>query len=370
MAPLMIAAGGTGGHVYPALAVAEALRKSTTYELVFVGTRGGGGFERRLVDASSVPFASYHEIWAGPVVGVAPIRALSSLFKMILGLLQSITLLISQRPQAILLTGGWANVPLALAGALLRVPMLIYLPDIEPGTTIRLLSRFVDKIAVTVPDSARYFRDGQTVTTGYPLREAVTSATRAAALAHFGLDPERKTLLVTGGSRGARTINIALGHILPELLVENVQIIHVTGTLDYERTHEQVLELIDHPHYHVFSYLDSAEMGLAFASADIVLGRSGASALGEFTYFGSASILVPYPFAWRYQRVNADWLAEHGAGLHLADEAMAHQLLPTLQSLLRDQARLQQLQACARNLYAGNGSQNIAQEMLALAGGS
>lgn len=337
--------------------------------MTFIGTRGGGGFEKQLVDASDIPFDSYGEVFAGPVVGVAPLRALSSILKMSVGLVQSILLILRQHPQAILLTGGWANVPLAVAGWMMRVPMLIYLPDIEPGTTIRVLSRFVKKIATTVPESAQYFREGQTVTTGYPLRSAMTSATRTDALAYFGLDPQRKTLLVTGGSRGARSINMALGDILPDLLAENVQILHVTGTLDYERTQEQSAKVVDNPHYHLFDYLDSEAMGLAFASADIVLGRSGASALGEFPYFGAASLLVPYPYAWRYQRVNADWLAEHGAGIRINDEDMAQDLLPTLQSLLRDDEKLRQLQTCAKNLFSGNGSDNIARELLSLTGG-
>lgn len=344
-------------------------KSAETHNLTFVGTRGGGGFEKRLVDASDIQFDRYAEVFAGPVVGVKPLRALSSILKMALGLLQSLWLILSKRPDVILLTGGWANVPLAVAGWLLRVPMLIYLPDIEPGTTIKVLSRFVKTIAVTVPESAQYFREGQTITTGYPLREAMTSATRDAGLSYFGLDPERKTLLVTGGSRGARSINIALGDILPDLLTENVQILHVTGRLDYERTQEATKASLDTPHYHVFDYLDSEKMGLVFAVADIVLGRSGASALGEFPYFGAASLLVPYPYAWRYQRVNADWLAEQGAGIRIDDEKMAHDLLPTLQSLLRDEEKLSQMQACAKGLFSGNGSENIARELLSLAGG-
>lgn len=334
-----------------------------------MGTRGGGGFEKRLVDAGDMSFDAYDEVFAGPVVGVEPLRALSSILKMGLGLLQSVLLILRQHPQAILLTGGWANVPLAVAGWVLRVPMLIYLPDIEPGTTIRVLSRFVGKIATTVPESAQYFREGQTITTGYPLRSAMTSATREAGLAYFGLDPQRKTLMVTGGSRGARSINIAIGDILPDLLTENVQILHVTGTLDYERVQEHTTSFADNPHYHLLDYLDSEAMGLAFAVADIVLGRSGASALGEFPYFGAASILVPYPHAWRYQRVNADWLVEHGAGIRIDDENMVRDLLPTLQSLLRDDAKLRQFQSCAKNLFSGNGSENIARELLSLAGG-
>jgi undecaprenyldiphospho-muramoylpentapeptide beta-N-acetylglucosaminyltransferase len=366
MVRILIGAGGTGGHVYPALAVAEAIRKlAAEHKLYFVGTRGGGGFERRLVDASDFNFDTFDEVFAGPIVGVNPFRALLSLILMGLGLLQSLVLLLRYRPQVILFTGGWANVPVALAGWFLRTPMLVYLPDIEPGSTIRALGRFVQKVATTVPESAQFFRAGQTVTTGYPLRGEVTSAKRDAAIEHFKLDSNLKTVLVTGGSRGARSINYAVENILSDLLKETVQVIHVTGELDWERSQAAVKRQM--AHYHPYEYLDSREMGLAFAAADIVVGRSGASALGEFPYFGAASILVPYPHAWRYQRVNADWLAERGAGICMDDEKMAAELLPSLVGLLRDEERLKTMQACAKAVYQGDGSANIARELLGLA---
>jgi UDP-N-acetylglucosamine--N-acetylmuramyl-(pentapeptide) pyrophosphoryl-undecaprenol N-acetylglucosamine transferase len=349
------------------VAVAEAVRKlADEHKLYFVGTRGGGGFERRLVEAAEIKFDAFDEVFAGPIVGVNLFRAFLSMILMGIGLLQSIVLLLRYRPQVILFTGGWANVPVALAGWLLRVPMLVYLPDIEPGSTIRVLGRFVQKIATTVPESAQFFREGQTVTTGYPLRSEVSSATRDAAIEHFELDPSLKTILATGGSRGARSINIAIENSLNDLLKEAVQVIHVTGELDWARSQAAVKGSLRH--YHPFDYLDSHEMGLAFAAADIVVGRSGASALGEFPYFGAASILVPYPYAWRYQRVNADWLAERGAGIRMNDEAMAAELLPTLQGLVRDAGRLKTMQDCAKAVYQGDGSANIARELLSLAG--
>ncbi len=300
-------------------------------------------------------------------MGVSLPRQGASVVMMGLGVSQALTRLIRQRPQAILLTGGWANVPLALAASLLRIPMLIYLPDVEPGTTIKVLSKIGGRVAITVPESAQYFRAGQTVVTGYPLRQTVTQASADHARARFGLLPDCPTLLVTGGSRGARSINLALESILPDLARESVQIIHVTGQLDWERS-QAVAHDLDLPQYHAYPYLDSPDMGAAFAVADIIIGRSGASVLGEFPYFGAASILVPYPYAWRYQRVNADWLVERGAGIRMDDADMTNDLLPTLQSLLHDTDRLSQLRANARALNRGNGAETIAQELLHLAG--
>lgn len=364
----MIGAGGTGGHVYPALVAAAALRQRApdAVDLVFVGTVGG--VERPLVEQSTIPFKAYHEVMAGPVHGVNPLRAISSLLKFIVGVVQSLWLVLRYRPKAMLLTGGWANVPLAVAAWLLRTPVMVYLPDIEPGLTINVLKRFARKVAITVPDSEVYFRPGQTVVTGYPLRESVLNATREVGIAYFNLDPDRKTICVMGGSSGSRNINIALVDILPDLLAEGVQVIHITGKLDWPRVQEQVKSLDTDGRYHVFPYIH--EMGLVLAAADIVVCRSGASTLGEIPYFGLAAILVPYPYAWRYQKVNADYLADRGAAIHMADERMTDDLLPALRQLLHNPAELAQYQAHAKSLSRDDGAVQLAQELMKLAGGA
>lgn len=360
----MIGAGGTGGHVYPALAAAEALKQlDPSHVLHFVGTRGGGGFEKALVEKSGMDFKSYSEVFAGPVAGVNPLRAASSLAKMAFGLGQSLHILRRIQPEVILFTGGWANVPLAFAARLLNVPTLIFLPDIEPGSTIRLLSRYARRVAVTTDESDDYFQQGQTIVTGYPLRQSVKSATRDTARAHFKLDADRLTLLVFGGSRGARSINIALGKILPDLLADGVQVIHITGTLDWDRVQLDSGDAMQHVDYHAYPFLDH-DMGLAFAAADVVVCRSGASVLGELPYFGLPSILVPYPYAWRYQKTNAEYLEKQGAAIMLEDEKLEGELLPMIRSLMHDTDRRTQMQQAARSLSSGDGAFNLARAVL------
>jgi len=287
---------------------------------------------------------------------------------MTMGVMQSVKLINQHQPQSILLTGGWANVPLAIAAWLMRVPVAVYLPDIEPGRTIQLLRLFAKKVAITVDESAKYFKAGQTVVTGYPLRESVTQANRETAIEHFDLDTIRKTLLVSGGSRGARSINIALGNILPDLLRENLQIIHVTGSVDWERMREQTANLPDKAYYHPYEYLHD-EMGLAFAAADLVICRSGASTLGELPAFGLPAILVPYPYAWRYQKTNADYLANRGAAIRLDDDKMDAELLTLIKDLLNQPNKLDDMQQSARVLAHDEGAQNIAQLLIELAEG-
>jgi len=322
------------------------------------------------VEASGVALSAYHEVDAGPLNGVGLLRALDSLLKLARGTVQAWRILAQEKPAALLLTGGWANVPLALAAALRRVPMLVYLPDIEPGLTIRWVARLAARVAMTAPESAAYFRPGQGVALGYPLRAAVLQATRAAGQAHFGLDAALPTVLVFGGSRGARSLNQALAAILPQLLTR-AQVIHVTGTTDWEEAQARLpqLEAQQAARYHAFPYLHE-DMGLAFACADVAVCRSGASTLGELPYFGLPSVLVPYPHAWRYQKVNADYLAERGAALVLADEALSEQLWPTLRGLLDDAPRLQALRQAALALRQADSAERIAGLWVALAEGA
>jgi len=332
------------------------------------------GFERPLVEASGVTFDRYDEVRSGPLHGVGLRKALVSAAQIIAGTAQAVGLIRRYQPKALLLTGGWVGVPVALAAWLLRVPALIFLPDIEPGLTIRVLKTIAQRVAITVPDSAAYFREGQTVVTGYPVRQDVQDAakqdSRAEALAHFGLDSALKTLMVFGGSRGARSINLALMDILPDLLSEDLQIIHVTGTLDWPDVEARRNTFADQTalaRYHAYPYLHN-DMGLALAAADLVVSRAGASILGEFPLFGVPSILIPYPYAWRYQKVNADYLADRAAAIRMDDERMKDELLPTIRRLLADPARLSQMGHNAAALAQPASAGRVATELLRLAG--
>ncbi len=308
---------------------------------------------------SAVAFDGYHEVLAGPVHGVNPVRILISLAKLKLGAIQALFHLLRICPQVILLTGGWANLPVALSARLLRIPTVIYLPDIEPGLTIRALQPLARKVAITVDASSRFFPRGKTVVTGYPLLGSRLAADKARALEHFGLDPDRKTLLAFGGSRGARNINIALEENLPRLLDSGIQVIHITGVLDWQRSQRQLGALAGHPRYFPFAYLH-AEMALAFAAADLALCRAGASTLAELPLFGLPAILAPYPYAWRYQKVNADYLAERGAAVRLNDEDLAEKLYDTLVALILDEARLDEMRAKSKALANPDGARRLA----------
>lgn len=343
--------------------MAEAIAPQIS--LIFVGS---GGLERDLVKESGIAFDSYVDVRGGPIAGVSLARKFISAINLFLGTGQTLLLMTRHKPSSVLLTGGWSGLPVALAAWIWRVPILIFLPDIEPGSTIRLFQRLARRVALTVPESSAYFPPGKTLVTGYPLRKEVLAASRTEAIQHFGLKAGCKTLLVFGGSRGARSINRALMDILPDLLAEGIQIIHVSGTLDWPEVEARRAKLADSRHYHAYPYLHH-DMGLAMAAADLALSRAGASTLAEFPLFGLPSILVPYPHAWRYQKVNADYLTERGAAVTLQDEQMKHDLLTTIKTLLADSHRLAEMKNRAADLARPDGAKNVADELVRLAGG-
>ncbi len=309
-------------------------------------------------------------IQTSAVIGVGWWRGGIGLAKLAWGTLQALGLIRQFRPAALLTTGGYPAIPMALAARLSGVPILVYLPDIEPGSAVKLIARLAAKVAVTGEESRQFFPKKEVVVTGYPVRPSLAGArsARSQAQQFFGLSEGRRTLLVFGGSRGARSINLALLDVLGDLL-NDVQIIHISGELDWPtvKARRESLPTDQQVHYHAFPYLHD-EMGLALAAADLVVSRAGASTLGEFPIFGLGAILVPYPYAWRYQKVNADFLAGRGAAVRLNDEDLKMKLLPTLRELLHHPTRLAAMGAAARALAVPDAAERVAAELLALAG--
>lgn len=303
---------------------------------------------------------------AGGVHGLAPWRAIGNLIKLVRGWGAAYRLGRRERPAALFATGGYASVPVALAAWTLRVPILVYLPDIEPGWAVRFVACLAARVAVTVDDSRAYFPARKVVVTGYPVRAEFHGLERVEARRSLGLDAERPVLLVMGGSRGARGINQALSGVLEQAL-ELAQVIHVTGELDWPsvQARREGLAAALKSRYHACPYLN--EMGLALAAADLAVYRAGASTLGELPFFGLPAVLVPYPYAWRYQRVNAAWLVERGAAVRLDDEQLAEELLPTLRQWLDDRSRLRDMAARMRALARPDAAARLADELCKLA---
>ena len=320
--------------MYPALSVLEALGNRVT-EILWVGSEGG--MEADLVARRDIP---YRSIPAAGVHGVGLRSLPGNISRLIKGTRQSREILCEFQPDILFFTGGYVAAPMAFAGR--NFPITLYVPDIEPGLALKFLARFADSIALTAEESKAFFSRRKKMTvTGYPLRGELKRIPQAQAKATLGLDPDRRIILIYGGSKGARSINQAALAILPVLLAR-YQVIHLTGSLDWDSISSEATGLNPElrRNYFPFPYLHE-EMAAALAAADLVVCRAGASTLGELPFFDLPAILVPYPYTWRYQKVNADHLVKAGGAVIIEDENLRTQLLPRIEELLADAQKVE-----------------------------
>ena len=346
--------------MYPALAVLSALTaKVKDVKTLWVG--GEGGMEEALVKRQGIPFKS---IPAAGVHGVSVVALPGNLLQLGRGVLAAYGILNDFKPDVLFFTGGYVAVPMALAGW--NIPTLLYVPDIEPGMALKSLTGFADFIAVTTEQSQKFFNK-QVHETGYPLRADLALWNRQTAHQHLGISGKYPILLVFGGSKGAHSINLAVLNNLQALL-EKFEIIHLSGEPDWQLVtdarNELPLKLA--ARYHVMPYLH--EMGAALAAADLVVSRAGASSLGEYPLFALPAILVPYPHAWRYQKVNADYLARRGAAIMLRDDRLNDELLVTLNVLLENPNKIKAMRAAMFELSHPRAAEKIASALIQLAG--
>jgi UDP-N-acetylglucosamine--N-acetylmuramyl-(pentapeptide) pyrophosphoryl-undecaprenol N-acetylglucosamine transferase len=328
-------------------------------ETLWVG--GEGGMEETLVRRQGIPFRS---IPAAGLHGVSVTALPRNLLLLARGVLAARKLLNNFKPDVLFFTGGYVAVPMALAGR--SLPSLLYVPDIEPGMALKSLAGMADVIAVTTNESQQFFNK-KVYETGYPLRADLALWDRQTAMSHLGVSGERRVLLVFGGSKGAHSINEAVLNNLRALL-EKFDVIHISGQLDWtlvQSTREQLpVELA--AHYHAVPYLH--EMGAALAAADLVVSRAGASSLGEYPLFGLPAVLVPYPYAWRYQKVNADYLTQRGAAILLQDHRLNDELLSTLNVLTENPNKLKAMRAAMFELSHPRAAEKVASALIELAG--
>lgn len=320
--------------------------------------------EEELVTREGIEFEA---IEGAAVVGVGLWRGGLGLARLAWGALQAMGIIRRFRPDALFVTGGYTAISVAIACRLMRIPIVVYLPDIEPGSAVRVVARFAATVAVTAEESRKYLANQRVVVTGYPVRPSIANAERTAAARHFGLRGDRPVVMVFGGSRGARSINMAVLGVLEELL-DICELIHVSGSLDWQAVEEKRGHLPPGKQalYHAFPYLHD-DMGLAMSAADLAVARAGASVLGELPMLGLGAILVPYPYAWRYQKVNADYLATRGAAVRLKDEELSMTLASTIRELLNDPQRMAAMKSAARALATPDAAQRIAAVLLSVA---
>lgn len=353
---LALGGGGSGGHVFPGLAVADSLRACAQedVELLYLGR--ASGIEATLARDAGIPF---RDVSARPIRDRNILAKLWSLGAMSWGVLDAARALRSFRADAVLVTGGFASVPVAVAARLLRLPVVLYQPDIEPGWAVRQLYRFATHVCVTHESSLARAPKGKTVVTGYPLRSVFGEVDRPMARARFHLNGS-PTVLVAGAVQGARRINDALAADLGEW-VQDTQVIHVTGPADFRRMsalRDALPDNVQH-RYQPFEYMGD-DFPVALAAADLAVSRAGASVLGEYPATGLAAILVPLPMAGAHQRANAEMLAQAGAAVVMEDAEASESLLPAVREILRDSERLQEMRGQAAAMARPDAARGIA----------
>ncbi len=318
--------------------------------------------EAELVRREGIRFAS---IPAAGLHGVGLASLPRNLVQVARGFTASRRILKDFRPDVLFFTGGYLAGPMAVAGR--AVPTVLYVPDVEPGLALKALARLADRICVTSARTQDYVSRPVTVT-GYPVRADLSRWTREQGRQRLGLTADLPVLLVTGGSKGARSINQALLAHLPALL-EVTQVVHITGEGEAQAVAAATADLTktQQARYRRFAFLHE-NMGAAFAAADFAVMRAGASVLGELPLFGLPAILVPYPHAWRYQWINAKYLAENKAAVVIEDRALQSELLATVQSLLREPDRRASMQAAMRSLAHPQAANLLAAQLVELGG--
>lgn len=322
--------------------------------------------ETALVAQAGLPFRS---IPAAGVHGVGWRALPGNLLRLARGVLAARRVLREFRPDVLFFTGGYVGLPVALAGW--RLPKVVYVPDLEPPLSLQFLARLAEVVALTAEETAaRLGGRARRLVTGYPVRPEMRPSPKAEARGRLGLAAERPVLLVYGGSLGARSINQAVWQGL-ERLLSATQMVHVVGDRDWPLLEQAVADLpaAQRAGYHPKRYLHAPEMALAMSAADLAVARAGASTLGELPLFGLPAVLVPYPHAWRYQKVNAAYLERQGAAVVVPDEALAERLVPTVLDLLADEGRRARMAEAASRLATPGAAEAIAQAILAVAVG-
>jgi len=345
----ILAGGGTGGHVIPALAIANELKKNYGAEVLFMGT--ARGIENRLVPAAGYPLQL---VRVGALKNVSLMTRAKTAFDLPRAVWDASRMLNEFAPDVVIGVGGYASGPAMLAAVVKHIPTLAFEPNVVPGFANRVVARFVSGAAVHFEETAKYFRRAEV--TGVPVRQAF-----------FEIRVKRggtPTLLVFGGSQGAHAINEAMIRCLPELRRQapGIHIIHQTGERDYNDALAayQAFPSAGDESAEVFKFIE--DMPAAFARADLVVCRSGASTVAEVTAAGKPAIFVPFPRAADdHQRVNAEALARVGAAVVVEESKLEGVwLAETIAALLGDPRRLQVMSEAARVLAHPNAARDIA----------
>ncbi|MCB0299207.1 MAG: undecaprenyldiphospho-muramoylpentapeptide beta-N-acetylglucosaminyltransferase [Calditrichaeota bacterium] len=359
---VLIAGGGTGGHVYPALATIEALKKQGVTQFLYVG--GKKGIETKIVPKYGIPMET---IWISGIARSFTLKNLLFPFKMMSSLLNSWRIVSNFKPHVAIGTGGYVSGPILFAAAKRGVPVLIQEQDVHPGVTTRLLAKYAKTICLAFPAAVEKFREmaEKLKVTGNPVRQDLGKLSKNEGRDIWKLAQNRQTIFIFGGSQGARSINIAMQNLLPKLLkTYDLQVIWQTGESQYQSVVESVA--IDPKRVKVVPYVQ--DMDAAYAVADLVICRAGALTLAELAIVQKPAILIPYPFAaGDHQIHNSRMIETAGAATMIPEgEGWESRLQSAIENALNKPELLAQQQHAWQPLARPNAARDIAAAALSL----
>ena len=361
---IIVSGGGTGGHIYPALTLIDAVKaKRADAEFLYVGTEKG--LEADIVPKAGINFTALK--LEGGLERRFTLSNISRAANAVWSIKRASDVIKSFKPDAVVGTGGYVCGPILLAASLMKIPTLIQEQNAVAGVTNKILSKFVDKIAVGTRDALKNFPPDKTTYTGNPIRAEVLKATREDGLREFNFTDDKPIVLISGGSRGARSINNAMIDVLKAAAQKNsAQFLHVTGKGEFDAVTSKLRDVLDAPNIKVVPYLYN--MPTAMAMADLAVFRAGATGLAELTARGVPAILIPYPYAAEnHQEFNARALVEAGAARMILNKDLTAEILSaTLDELLSSPELLKRMAAASASLGKPDAADEIADLILKL----
>lgn len=347
----LFAGGGTGGHLYPAIAVANEIKKiKPESEILFVGTKTK--IEGRVVPQLGYGFKS---IW---IKGFSRKLNLSNLLfpiKLIVSVLQSLFISFRFKPNVAIGTGGYVAGPAIWGASVMGAKVILMESNSYPGVTTRLLEKYADEVDITFEDSKKYLRQPEKIkVTGNPVRDELGKSEKSEAIKYFGLDEIKFTILVLGGSLGAQSINEAVAGCVEDLVKNNLQIIWQTGKSYYDN-----YKKFNFASVKILDFID--DMNKAYSACDLLVARAGATTIAELSVLGIPSILIPSPHvAENHQYYNAKSLADNGAAVLIPDSELTENLKNKIFEIVQDKKLLNSLGENAKKIAKPNAANEIA----------
>lgn len=364
---IMISGGGTGGHIYPALTLINTLKiKYDNVEFLYIGTKKG--LESDIVPRENIP---YQYITVEGFKRKITLYNFKVLYNAIKSFFKARKIINDFKPDVVVGTGGYVCGPVLLAAATKKIPTIIQEQNAMPGVTNKILGKFVNNICLGYEKAKNYFQKEKVIVTGNPIRDDFLIKKSSADYKSLDLDENKKTILISGGSRGAKSINDASISMLKKYLNrEDLQIILITGSNDFnhymKKLAEDNIDLKKYPHIKILDY--AYNMPKFLRVADLCVLRAGASTLSEITAMGKASILIPYPYAAaNHQEVNARELEKNKAAKVILNKDLNEEILyNTINEILTDEAQLKNMERESLKLGKPSASYIISEEIVKL----